>query len=233
LAQAYATHGVTVALTGRDADRLEGITALCRTAGAEVHTYIGDITEAAALAEWIARIDAIRPLELVIANAGISGGTAGGNEGWAQASKIVATNINGVLNTVLPALNLMQQRGRGQIAMIASLAGYNGMPSAPAYSASKSFVMAYGEALRGQVAHQGVRISTICPGFIKTPLTAVNRFPMPFLWSPERAARHIQRQLRHNPALIAFPWPMRLAVAALRVLPMAWRLALTSRMPKK
>ncbi|MGB1539781.1 MAG: SDR family NAD(P)-dependent oxidoreductase, partial [Rickettsiales bacterium] len=95
--------------------------------------------------------------------------------------------------------------GKGQIAVMSSLAGMRGLPSAPAYSASKAAVKAFGEALRGELGKKGVQVSVICPGYIKTPLTDVNTFPMPFIMSAERAAERIQKGLVRNKPRIAFP----------------------------
>ena len=127
----------------------------------------------------------------------------------------------------------MRLRGAGQIAIVSSIAGYRGMPGAPAYSASKAAVMAYGEALRGELAGEGVAVTVICPGFVKTPMTAVNDFPMPFLMEAERAARIIRRGLARNAALITFPLPMRLAAWWMRVLPSGLVTRLLANGPKK
>ena len=101
----------------------------------------------------------------------------------------------------------MTARGRGQIAIISSLAGYRGLPGAPAYSGSKTAVRAWGEGLRGDLLPQGVKVNVVMPGFIKTPMTDANRFSMPFLMSAEKAASIIQRGLAADRARIAFPLP--------------------------
>jgi short-subunit dehydrogenase len=154
---------------------------------------------------WIAEADQKTPLDLVIANAGISGGSGAGGETAAQVRELFAVNLHGVLNTVLPALGLMSARGRGQIALMASLAGFNGWPGAPAYGASKGAVRLYGEALRGAMAGSGVQVNVICPGFVRSPMTDVNNYPMPFLMNTEKAARIIARGLSKNRGRIAFP----------------------------
>ena len=129
---------------------------------------------------------------------GISGGTggAGGDpsagpmqgESPAQARQIFDVNLGGVLNTLEPVLPAMLQRGRGQVAIISSLAAFRGWPGAPAYSASKGAVRFYGEALRGALHSSGVEINVVCPGFVVSRMTDVNQFPMPFLMSAEKAA---------------------------------------------
>ena len=160
--------------------------------------------------EWILAADADAPLDLVIANAGI-----GADEGFSRGSETLArpvfeVNVDGVLNTVYPAMERMVERGRGQIAFMSSLAGYRGFPDAPAYSASKAAVKALAEAWRGALAPRGIRVSVICPGFIETPMTAHNKFRMPFLMTADRAAGIIARGLDRDRARISFPWPMTL-----------------------
>ncbi len=124
LALAYARPGVRLALTGRDQTRLAGVAGACREAGAESRTEVLDVCKRARLAAWIAEVDRAAPLDLVIANAGISAGTGDGGETEAQARRIVATNFDGVLNTVLPAIACMGPRGRGQVAIMSSLAAF-------------------------------------------------------------------------------------------------------------
>lgn len=233
LARLYAAPGVTLALGGRDAARLEAIAAACREAGADANTEIVDVTDAAAVRRWIEAADDASPLDLAIASAGISGGTFGGGESVEQTRAIFAVNVGGVLNTVQPAADRMGARGRGQIAVLSSLAGFRGMPGAPAYGASKAAVRSYGEALRGHLHGRGVGVSVVCPGFIRTPMTAVNEFPMPFLMEPERAARIIARGLARNRARIAFPWPMYALVWLLGALPPGWTDAALRKMPEK
>jgi len=116
----------------------------------------------------------------------------------------------------------MKQRGRGQIAIVSSLAGFRGMPSAPAYSASKAAVKVYGEALRGELHEDGIGVTVVCPGFVKSRITDRNEFHMPFLMEADDAARIILRGLERNRARICFPWPMHAAAWLLGALPPAW-----------
>lgn len=205
LARLYAAPGTTLLLTGRDPGRLAAMAADCAGKGATVETATTDVTDRDALAAWLLAQDDITPIDLAVANAGISAGTGGGGETEAQARAIFATNLDGVLNTIHPLVPRMQARRRGQLALMASLAGFRGLPGAPAYCASKAAVRIYGEALRGDLAPHGVGVSVICPGFVRTPMTDVNRFPMPFLMDADRAARIIRRGLARNHARIAFP----------------------------
>lgn len=234
LARLYAGDGVTLFLSARDRARLESVAAACRSLGADAREVAIDVTDRVSMHDWIAAADRVRPLDLVIANAGISGGTAGGIETDTQVRRIFAVNLDGMLNTVHPALEVMLPRGRGQIAIMSSLAGFLPLPGAPAYTASKAAVRHYGEALRPTAARSGLKVSVICPGFVESRITATNPFPMPLLMPADRAARIIRHGLSRNRARIAFPWPAYLASWLTgAVLPPSLTLPLLGRMPAK
>lgn len=233
LALAYAGPGVFLALTGRDAARLEAVAEAGRAKGAEVLIGRIDVREAAALAAWIAAVDRDHPLDLAIANAGISAGTGTFGESARQARDILAVNLDGVVNTVLPALAAMRPRRRGQLAIMSSLAGFRGFPGAPAYCASKAAVRVWGEALRGMVQREGIAVSVICPGYVRSPMTDRNDFPMPFLMEADKAAGIIKRGLAADRARIVFPRRLFAAVWLLALLPPAWTDPLLQRLPEK
>ena len=206
LARLYARSGITLFLSGRNAERLTSLSEICESRGATVNSKVIDVTDSTAMARWIEECDEHRGLDLVIANAGVSGGGQGIGHGLGATRQILATNVDGVVNTVLPTLERMQQRGHGQIAIMSSLAAFRGLPGSPAYCASKAAVKAWGEALRVRYASEGVLISVICPGFVESRMTAGNPFPMPLLMHGDRAAAIIQRGLARNRARIAFPF---------------------------
>lgn len=233
LALAYARPGTFLALIGRDVARLSDTAQRCRDLGAEAETAVINVTDAAALAEWLAALDASRPIDLVVANAGISGGTARGHEAPDQARAIFAINVDGVINTVTPLIKPMTARRRGQIAIMSSLASFRGLPGAPAYCASKAAVRVWGEALRAELAPHGVDVSVICPGFVVSRMTAANDFRMPLLMPVDRAARIIVNGLAANRARIAFPWRMYAAVRLLAALPASLIDPLLRRAPRK
>ncbi|MBL8672142.1 MAG: SDR family NAD(P)-dependent oxidoreductase [Alphaproteobacteria bacterium] len=233
LARAYAAPNVHLALTGRDGARLAAVAEECRRAGAAVLAETVDSTDRGAIGHLIRRADAAAPLDLVVANAGISAGTGGQGETEAQARRIFAVNLDGVLNTVHPAIQAMRPRRRGQVALMSSLAGFRGFAGAPAYSASKAAVRIYGEALRGALAADGIAVSVICPGFVESRMTAVNRFPMPLLMPAERAAGIIMRGLAANRGRIAFPWPTYAVAWLLGTLPPGLTDALIAALPRK
>ena len=233
LARLYAAEGVSLALGGRDRGRLAAVAAACRSAGADVFEAALDAVDAGAMASWILEADARRPIDLAIANAGISAGNADGTETPAQTRAIFATNLDGLCNTVQPLLPPMRRRGRGQIALMSSLASFRGFPGAPAYCASKAAVRVWGEALRGDLAADGIEVSVICPGFVVSRMTAANEFPMPMLMPAEKAAQIIRRGLARNRARIAFPLPMYLASWLLAALPPGLTDSWLRRLPKK
>jgi short-subunit dehydrogenase len=192
-----------------------------------------EVRDRAHLADWLHETDEAGAIDLVIANAGVSAGTGGGEEDAEQAMRISAINVDGVLNTVLPLAPCMAARRRGQIALMSSLASFRGFPGAPAYCASKAFVRVWGEALRGEMASYGVGVSVICPGFVESPMTAVNKFKMPLLMPAERAAAIIVRGLARNRARIAFPWRLYAAVRFIAALPPSVMDPLLARLPRK
>ncbi len=207
LAKHYANTGITLALTGQNKDRLNKVAIACRDKGAHVIEKITDVTDQNAMEIWLNEVDSNHSVDMVIANAGISAGTKGvlAGETPEQIRQVFAVNLNGVLNTITPLQENMIKRGKGQIAIISSLAGYRGWPGAPAYCASKAAIKTYGEALRGSLKKTGVRVNVICPGFVKSRMTDVNEFPMPFLMDAKRAAKIIAINLNKNKGRIAFP----------------------------
>ena len=233
LAELYAEPGRTLALTGRNRERLEAVAARCRGRGAEVLIAVLDIRDAEGLAGWIADVDRRHPIDLGVASAGVAIGANGADDSAEAVRLTFATNVDGVLNTVLPLVPLLRGRRRGQIAIVSSVAGFRGFPGSAAYCASKAAERLYGEGLRGDLAPFGVGVSVICPGFIRTPMTDGNAFSIPLLMEPERAAAIIQRGLARNKARIAFPWPTYAVCWLLGVLPPSWTDGLLRRGPRK
>ncbi len=233
LARHYAAPKRSIHLFGRDQDKLRIVADQIIGKGSTAHCHAVDVLNRDAMQATLHAIDQETPIDLLIANAGISAGTSGGNESNAQTRQIFDTNLTGVLNTVLPVLERMQNRQHGQIALMSSMASFRGLGSAPAYCASKAAVRTWGEALRSDAAKDNVHINVICPGFIRTPLTDCNTFSMPFLLEPEQAARIIQKGLSKNRGRIIFPWPMIPIAWLLRALPDGLLTALSRTLPRK
>ncbi|NKC32238.1 SDR family NAD(P)-dependent oxidoreductase [Falsiroseomonas selenitidurans] len=236
LAEACAAPGVTLHLSGRDEARLAAAAAACTARGATVRPAVLDVTDAAAMAGWIGTAGR---LDLVIANAGVSGGTGAATEPPEQAARIFATNLGGVLNTALPALQAMAGQApgadglRGRVAVVASLAAFVAAPGAPAYCASKAAVQRWAEATDASQRRHGIRLHAICPGYIRTPMTARNPFPMPWLMTPEQAATRTLAGLAAGRVRVAYPRRLYALSRIAGALPPAWRNALMGRLPAK
>lgn len=223
LAIACAGPGVVLHLGGRDAARLAQTEAVCRGRGAEVWARALDVTDAVGMAAWIAGAGR---LDLVVANAGISGGTGRVQaETTGQTRAIFAVNVDGVLNTVLPAMEAMaaqppDARGvRGRIAVVASIAAFLAAPGAPSYCAAKAAVDRWTVATAANARRQGILLTSICPGFVRTPMTDGNPYPMPGLMDADRAARIILRGIAAGRWRIVFPWWMGALARTLALLP--------------
>ena len=181
-----------------------------------------DVTDADALTAAARRcIQALGLPDVVITNAGISVGMdTAEREDLDVMRDTLATNVLGVAATFHPFLGPMRTRGAGTLVAVASVAAARGLPGHGAYCASKAAVVAYGESLRSECARQGVRVLTLLPGFVATPLTARNRYPMPFLLSADAfAARAWRAVTRPGPSKMVIPWQMGLVARLLPWLP--------------
>lgn len=221
LALRYARSGVTLGLLGRDVRRLSHITQQCQARGAQVEVGVVDVTDVRGMGDWLLAFDSRHPVDLIIANAGVAHTLPDMNQGesWDDIQQQFNTNTLGTLNTLHPLLERMRARRHGQIGIVSSLSGYVGMPISPAYCASKAAIKVYGEALRGWLGPQGVGVTVICPGFVKSEMSDRFPGPTPFKLSAERAARIIEQGLRRDHARIAFPVPLALSMRILSILP--------------
>lgn len=237
LAVSYAPSVDTLLLTGRNADRLDAVAARCNELGANVLTSLTDVADRDGMRDLIRRWHGDTPIDLVIANAGISGRGSSSNDNddadEEHTRDVFAVNLAGVINTVEPIVPLMRSEGGGQIAIMSSLAGFRGMPSAPAYAASKAAVRSWGEGLRGRLAENNIAVSVICPGFVESRITDQNEFSMPFFMDAPEAAEIIRRGLARNRGRIAFPFPMYFAVWLFATLPVMLTDWIAAKLPRK
>jgi short-subunit dehydrogenase len=198
-------------------------------------SYAVDVTDEAALAA--AAQDFIRnfgPPDLVIANAGIGTGTEGADpRDVMKLRKILETNVVGLAATLAAFAPAMREAGRGTLAGIASVAGFRGLAGNGAYSASKAAAITWMESLRAELYGSGVSVVCVCPGYIDTPMTRVNRFRMPFLLPPDEAARRIARAIAKKRRLAVIPWQMALVSLVLRAMPGWLYDRIASRAPRK
>jgi short-subunit dehydrogenase len=218
LARHYAAAGAVLGLAARRRDRLSELAASLPGSHA---CYPLDVADSAALQEaasdFIARFGCP---DIVIANAGISVGTLAGEAGDLPAfRRVFKTNVIGMAQTFKPFIAAMKSAGRGRLVGIASVAGIRGLPGAGAYSASKAATIAYLEALRGELRGSGVAVVTIAPGYIATPMTAINSYPMPFLMPADEAAPRFARVIDRGDSYAVIPWQMGVVAKLLRLLP--------------
>ncbi len=233
LARDYANPGINLFLSGRNRQRLDMVAEACRAKGAAVDARDLDVRSKEAMAGWISEVDRSSPLDLIVANAAIAAGQGNARNFEDQSREIIDTNLSGVLNTVMPALDVMTPRLRGQIGIVSSLTGFYGLSSTPAYSASKAAVRTLGEGLRGRYAGKGIGISVICPGHVRSRMSADNKFPMLFLMDADRASRIIRKGLARNKARVTFPMPLALAIWMLNAMPAALAHQITKNLPHK
>ncbi len=232
LARHYAGADTSIGLFARRRDLLEK---LASSLPGRIAIYPSDISDTAAVAaaarDFIARFGAP---DLVIANAGISVGTHGDElQDIDKLHRLLAVNVTGLAATLAAFAPAMRAAGEGTLCGIASVAGFRGIPGAGAYSSSKAAAIAWLEALRNELAGSGVSVVTICPGYIDTPMTQVNKYPMPFLISAEDAAARFARAIAAKRRLAVVPWQMALVSLLLRALPGMLYDRLAARAPRK
>jgi len=218
LARLYAARGATLGLVARRGEALEKLKSSLSTT---VETFACDVRDAAAMREAGAQFTARRGTpDLVIGNAGVSYGNITTNAKDVDVFReILDINVIGLVNTFHPFAADMRKRGSGTLAGIASVAGFRGLPGATAYSASKAAAISYLEGLRVEMRPRGVRVVTICPGFIATAMTAKNPYPMPFIITADDAARRMARVLDSSRDFAVIPWQMAIVGRILRSLP--------------
>ncbi|MEM6487547.1 MAG: SDR family NAD(P)-dependent oxidoreductase [Pseudomonadota bacterium] len=221
LCLSLAKRGWQVHATARRAEALEALKAEAEAAGhpGSIVPAPGDVTDVAAMRAIVEGITAERPLALAVMNAGIY------TPMRAQAFKAdvvaqhLAVNVQGIANGLEPVLAHMIGRADGHVALMASVAGYRGLPDATAYSPTKAAVISMAEALAMDLATRGVRISVINPGFVETDATSVNDFEMPFLMKAEDAGERIAAGLARPGFEIRFPLIFALILRTIGLLP--------------
>ncbi len=216
LTKQLAECGAKIAVSARSTEKLDQLA----EEYASVESFPLDITDAEAVARCAEQIEAgLGPIDLVILSAGISAASTVTRPSAELFKTIMSTNFIGVTNGLSTMVPKMSDRGHGHIAFVASIAGYNGLPGAGAYNASKAALVSLAEASREELAPKGIPLTIINPGFIRTPLTEKNKFPMPFLMEPHKAARIIINGLKKKKYEVAFPWQMVWLAKFLRLMP--------------
>ena len=223
LARRFAAPGVRLLLVARSETALREVAAECESRGAVARVAVLDVTEAAALAAVLAEFEAEGPVDLAIANAGTSFGTApgGATERGEQAVRQVSVNLIGAMNLVGPLLPRMLARGSGAVGLIASVAGFRGLPDCAGYSASKAGMIAWGEALRAAHGRGGLRVTVVCPGFFDSAMGDRFLGAKPLRLSLDAAASRIHRALLAGRGRVVFPAPLGWLLRLLALLPPA------------
>ncbi len=218
LARHYLEQGAVVGVYARRAELLQN---LALQFPDQIHLYPLDVCDSAAqqaaAEDFLAHVGTP---DILIANAGVSVGTLTEYaEDLDAFQQVMDINVLGMVKTFQPFLAAMRAAGTGRLVGIASVAGFRGLPGASAYSASKAAAISYLESLRVELHGSGVRVVTICPGYIRTPMTDVNPYPMPFMLEADEAARRIARVIEAGDSFAVVPWQMGLIGRLLKWLP--------------
>jgi short-subunit dehydrogenase len=223
LAIALAKRGAVLALVARRLEMLDDLANRCEEAGGTARVFPADVVDAAAIASAVKEFrDEFGHIDILIANAGI-----GGNDDKTRTydpesvKKVMDINLLGAVNAVHAVVPSMIERGSGQLVAISSLAGFRGLPKSAAYSASKAGMTAFFESVRLDLAHNGIAVTIIQPGFIRTPLTSGRANKMPFLMELEDAIPHFIKAIEKRKRFAAFPWQLATLVRAGKFMP-AW-----------
>jgi hypothetical protein len=232
LAAEYARRGATLGLIARREQALQGLAAELKV---QTALYPLDVRDAAGLAraakDFCARFGSP---DIVIASAGVSAGTSTErSEDRAVFQEILDVNVMGMVNTFARFLPALRAAGSGTLVGIASVAGFRGIPGSGAYSASKAAAIAYLESLRVELRGSGISVVTISPGYIDTPMTRGNPYPMPFMIPADVAAKRMAGAIARRRGHVVIPWQMGIVGALLRILPRAIYDRMFARAPRK
>lgn len=228
-----AERGVRVGLLARRGTVLEALADRIREAGGEAFAAPCDVTRRQ---DVVAAVEEIRlrlgPIDLVVANAGIGNADSRGEYDAESDERVYRVNVIGALNVIYACLPAMIAAGGGRVCGISSLASYQGLPGKGKYCGSKAALRVHLEALRAELRPKGILVTTICPGFIRTPMTDVHDFDMPFLMETDDAAGKILRAIQRGQREVRFPLGLSLGVRLGRVVPRALYDRIVRREPK-
>lgn len=220
LARELGLRGARVGLVARRQEQLESLSRDITAAGGQCALACADVADRQATLNAIHSLaHDLGPVDLLIANAGVGRPTLLNPINISDVEAMFRVNVLGVVYAIEAVLPQMLARKKGHLAAMSSLGSYKGLPGESAYCASKAAVNTYMEGLRIQLRTEGIAVTTLCPGFVKTPMTEVNDFKMPFLIEADDAARRIVRALEHKKKVFNFPWQTNLLVQLTRWLP--------------
>ena len=234
VARQYAEAGHTVCATARSIDQLEKLAGECRNAAGEIKTLRLDVTDPSSVATCFKDIcNNVGVPDLTILNAGAHTRNSARAFDRQVFKQLMDVNYLGTINCLQEIVPACLARQKGHIAVVSSVAGYRGLPDASAYGASKAAVINMCEALQPELRMGGVKLTVINPGFVRTPMTDKNEFPMPFLMEVEDAAERVLRGLEKDNFEITFPRRFTWLLKLLRILPINIYLRLTARLIKR
>lgn len=221
LALEIAGRGAILGLAARRLENLESLSEKIKQNGGTARIFAVDVVNAEEVSEAAQRLrNEFGKIDILIANAGIGGNNEETRNFETKAvAKVINTNLIGAVNSVSAVLPQMLERKSGQLVAISSLAGFRGLPKSAAYCASKAGMTALFESIRLDVAHKGIKVTVIQPGFIKTPLTANRESTMPFLMELEDAVPHFLTAIEKRKKFAAFPWQLATIVRAGKFFP--------------
>jgi short-subunit dehydrogenase len=220
LALELGKRGARLGLTARRAEELSKVAEEVSRAGGQALALPADVRRAEEINKVAERVrEKWGRVDVLIANAGMSTTTAGTHLDASEAGDVITVNVIGVVNSVAAVLPDMVKRGDGHLVAISSLASYRGLPKSGAYSASKAAVSTFFESLRVDLRRNGVAVTTIHPGFIRTPMTANRKKKLPFLLEADDAACRIIKAVERRARTYAFPWQLASLVRVIRHMP--------------
>jgi short-subunit dehydrogenase len=219
LALAFGKKGTHVIAAARRKTELDSLVAEIISTGGSAEVMVLDCSSADAAYETVRALDQRKPLDLVIANAGTGFPTPAQAIEWIGVKQILELNLLGAVATLSGALTGMVERNSGQLVAMASLAGYHGLPGGAAYCASKAALISFCESLRIDLHHSGVGVTTICPGYVETDLTAKNKGKLPFLMKLEDAVAIMCKAIERRKSHCSFPLPMSTAARTAQLVP--------------
>ncbi len=220
LALELARRGAVVGLLARRGDLLREVVEEIQSHGGKAIALPADVTDANAVRSAAGKLrDEFGPVDLLIANAGVGATTAARNLEPEGVARVFSVNVIGVVNCVTAVIPQMIERGHGQLAVVSSLAAYRGLPKSAAYCSSKAAISSLFESLRLDLQPQGIDVTIIHPGFIKTQLTAGRQAKLPFLLEVDEAAHRMIRAIEKHKKFYAFPWQLATLVRIGMVMP--------------
>ena len=227
----FARRGAHVMASARREAELASLCAEVAASGGKSSFTVCDVSDPEAAAEVVRKTERdLGSLDMVISNAGLGGGAHASRLDVASVSRMIDVNVRGAIVPLIAAIPIMLGQQRGQLVGVSSLAGRRALPTAAVYNATKAALSVFLEGLRMDLGPAGILVTDVQPGFVATDMTAKNTFKMPFLWSPDKAARHIADRLERGPRIIAFPLPMDLLTRFARQLPYSIHSRVTRRL---